>query len=41
MKRKPKKLKRKRGPSEERLVIKGSPQAAIDKLLRKSQPNKG
>jgi hypothetical protein len=35
-KRKP---KRKRGPKEERLIIKGDPEAAIAKLLRK-QPKK-
>jgi hypothetical protein len=38
-KRKPKKLKRKRGPKEERLIIKGDPEAAIAKLLHK-QPTK-
>jgi len=31
-KRKP---KRKRGPKEERLIIKGDPQAALAKLLKK------
>jgi hypothetical protein len=31
---KPKRRKGKRGPQEERLVIKGDPQAAIAKLLK-------
>jgi len=34
-KTKPKRRKGKRGPQEERLVIKGDPQTAIDKLLKK------
>jgi hypothetical protein len=33
-KQKPKRRKGKRGPQEERLVIKGDPQAAIAKLLK-------
>jgi hypothetical protein len=32
---KPKRKKSKPGPEEERLIITGDPQAAIDKLLRK------
>jgi len=32
---KPKRRKGKRGPQEERLVIKGDPQKAIDRLLNK------
>ncbi len=39
-KRNPKKLKRKRGPVEERLVIKGDPEAAIAKLLNKQTPKR-
>jgi hypothetical protein len=37
MKKKPKPKKRgpKRGPKEERLVITGDPQAALDRLLKK------
>jgi hypothetical protein len=34
-KQKPKRRKGKPGPQEERLVIKGDPQAAIAKLLQK------
>jgi hypothetical protein len=37
---KPKRRKGKPGPQEERLIIKGDPQIAIDKLLRKT-PAKG
>jgi hypothetical protein len=42
MSKKPKKKRRKGkpGPQEERLVIKGDPLIAIDKLL-KSKPKKG
>jgi hypothetical protein len=39
-KRKRKKLKGKRGPKEERLIIKGDPEAAIAKLLNKQPPKR-
>jgi hypothetical protein len=41
MPKKPKSKKRKRGPVEERLIIKGDPLKAVDALLKKNpQPTK-
>jgi len=35
----PKRKKGKRGPKEERLIIKGDPRSALDRLLKKTRPN--
>jgi hypothetical protein len=37
---KPKRAKGKPGPAEERLIIKGDPLAAIDKLLKSKPPTR-